>query len=227
MDSSSPETPDPRMQVLGKGASSVIVHRPPPDRVGQFLEMQRGITEAAKAFPGYQATDVYPPADRQQAEWVVVIQFDGAETLQRWLDSPVRAEWVDKLRKEMGDFRLKTLPAGFGAWFAGRVDGLEGALPPSWKIALTVLFQLYPTVMALAIFVSPHLNPLGLAVSMLISNTLSVCILQWAVTPALNNLLGPWIGANEDRQGAYSLGGLVVILLLLGGMTLLFRLVTG
>ena len=28
MDSSSPDTPDPRLQVLGKGASSVIVHRP-------------------------------------------------------------------------------------------------------------------------------------------------------------------------------------------------------
>jgi antibiotic biosynthesis monooxygenase (ABM) superfamily enzyme len=215
------------MQVLGKGASSVIVHRPPPDRVEQFLELQRGITEAAKAFAGYQATDVYPPADRQHAEWVVVIHFDRPETLQRWLDSPVRAEWVDKLRKDMGDFRLKTLPVGFSAWFTGLVDGPDDALPPAWKIVLTVLLQLYPTVMVLTIFVSPHLNPLGLAVSMLISNALSVSILQWAVTPALNKLLGPWIAANEQRQRAYSLGGLVVIVLLLGGMAILFRLVTG
>jgi hypothetical protein len=229
MDSSSPDPPDPRLQVLGKGASSVIVHRPPPDRVEQFLELQRGITEAAKAFPGYEATEVYPPPQGEPpgAEWVVVIHFDTPERLQGWLDSAVRAQWVAKLRKEMGDFRLKTLPAGFGAWFAGQIDGSDGALPPSWKIALTVLFQLYPTVMVLAIFVSPHLNPLGLAVSMLISNALSISILQWAVTPALNKWLGPWVGANEDRQRTYSLGGLVVILLLLLGMALLFRLVTG
>jgi uncharacterized protein len=227
MNSSSPETPGTHMQVLGERASSVIVHRAPTDRVEQFLELQRGITEAAKAFPGYQATDVYPPADRQQGEWVVVIHFDGLDTLQRWLDSPVRGEWVEKLRKEMGDFRLKTLPAGFGAWFAGLVDESEPALPPSWKIALTVLFQLYPTVMALTVFVSPHLKPLGLAVSMLISNALSVSILQWAAMPALGKLLGPWLRANEERQRAYSLGGLVVILLLLGGMASLFRLVKG
>jgi antibiotic biosynthesis monooxygenase (ABM) superfamily enzyme len=227
MDSATPESPGLRMLVLGERASSVIVHRPPPDRVAQFLELQRGITEAAKAFPGYQATDVYPPADRQQAEWVVVIHFDGPEPLQCWLDSPVRAEWVDKLRKEMGDFRLKTLPTGFGAWFARLDNGSAGALPPSWKIALTVLFQLYPTVMVLTFFVSPLLNPLGLAVSMLISNALSVAILQWAVTPALNNLLGPWVGANQETQRRYSLGGLIVILLLLGCMAILFRLVQG
>jgi uncharacterized protein len=227
MDPSSPNTPGPHVQVRGARASSVIVHRVPPDRVEQFLELQRGITEAAKAFPGYQATDFYPPAERQQPEWVVVIHFDGPETLQRWLDSPVRAEWIEKLRNQMGDFRLKTLPTGFGAWFASLVNGSGVALPPPWKIALSVLLALYPTVMVLAICVGPYLNPLGLAVSMLISNALSVSILQWAVTPALNPLLRPWLRANEQKQGAISLGGLVVILLLLGGMAILFRLAKG
>jgi antibiotic biosynthesis monooxygenase (ABM) superfamily enzyme len=227
MDPSSPNTPGPHVQVRGARASSVIVHRVPPDRAEQFLELQRGITEAAKAFPGYQATDVYPPAERQQSEWVVVIHFDGPETLQRWLDSPARAGWIEKLRNEMGDFRLRTLPTGFGAWFASLVNGSEGALPPPWKIALSVLLALYPTVMVLAICLGPYLNPLGLAVSMLISNALSVSILQWAVTPALNPLLRHWLRANEQKQRAVSLGGLVAILLLLGGMAMLFRLVTG
>jgi uncharacterized protein len=227
MDSSSPNPPGPHVQVRGARASSVIVHRVPPDRVEQFLELQRGITEAAKAFPGYQATDVYPPAENQQSEWVVVIHFDDPETLQRWLESPVRAEWIEKRRDEMGDFRLKTLPTGFGAWYAGLVNGSEAALPPPWKIALSVLLALYPTVMVLAICVGPYLNPLGLAVSMLISNALSVYILQWALTPALNPLLRPWLRANGQQQAALSLGGLVVILLLLGGMAILFHLVKG
>jgi uncharacterized protein len=226
MDSSSHNTAALNVQAGGARASSVIVHRVPPDRVEQFLELQRGITEAAKAFPGYQATDVYPPAERQQSEWVVVIHFDGPETLQRWLDSPVRAEWIEKRRNELGDFRLKTLPTGFGAWFSDLVDGPEAA-PPPWKIALSVLLALYPTVVVLALCVGPYLNPLGLAVSMLVSNALSVSILQWAVTPALNPLLRPWLRANDQHQRALSLGGLVTILLLLGGMAVLFRLMAG
>jgi antibiotic biosynthesis monooxygenase (ABM) superfamily enzyme len=225
MDSSPPDTSGPHVQVRGARASSVIVHRVPPDRAEQFLELQRGITEAAKAFPGYQATDVYPPAEPQQSEWVVVIHFDGPEALRHWLDSPVRAGWIEKFRSETGDFRLKTLPSGFGAWFAGLVNGPEVALPPSWKIALSVLLALYPTVMVLTICVGPYLEPLGLAVALLVSNVLSVSLLQWAVTPALRPVLRPWLRANEPRQRAFSLGGLAAILLLLAGMALLFRLV--
>jgi uncharacterized protein len=227
MESLSSESSDRRMQVHGAQASSVIVHSLPPERVERFLELQRGITQAAEGFSGYEATDVYPPTEGQDANWVVIIHFDGPETLQRWLDSPVRAEWVAKLRNEMGDFRLKSLPTGFAAWFAGLVNESKGGLPPSWKMALTVLLALYPTVMLLAILVVPYVSPLGQAVSMLISNTLSVSILQWAVMPVLEKLLGPWLRANQERRRAYSLGGLLVILALLGGMALLFHLITG
>ena len=47
-------------------------------------------------------------------------------------------------------FRLKTLPTGFGSWFAAQLDG-PGDQPPSWKIALSVLLGLYPTVMLLTL----------------------------------------------------------------------------
>src|SRR5262249_26775079 len=96
-----------------------------------------------------------------------------------------------------------------------------------WKIALSVLLALYPTVMVLAICLGPYLTPLGLAVSMLISNALSVSILQWAVTPALNPVLRPWLPANEQRQRAFSRVGLLAIRVMLGGMAILLRLLKG
>lgn len=216
------------MQVRGAGATSVIVHRLPADRVERFLELERAITDAAATLPGYQGTDVYPPAAGHPDEWVVAIHFDKPEALERWLNSPVRSEWVARLRSEIGEFSLKTLPSGFGAWFAGLANGSDSAvLPPSWKIALTILLTLYPTVMLLAIFVGPRIQSVGLALSMLISNALSVSILQWAVQPALNPLLGRWLRANDKRQLTYSLAGLVAILALLGVMLAIFRLATG
>ena len=196
----SSETSGPPMQIRGTRASSVIVHRLRPDRVGRFLELERGITEAAQAFPGYQATDVYPPAEGQQAEWVVVIHFDGPETLQRWLDSPVRAEWIEKRRNELGAFRLKTLPTGFGAWFAGLVNGSEDALP-SWKIALSVLLALYPTVMVLSLVLSPWLTALPMAGAMFVSNIGSVTLTTWPLMPLLNRLFGFWLVPSPSRSG--------------------------
>jgi antibiotic biosynthesis monooxygenase (ABM) superfamily enzyme len=221
----SPEEPArPPWEVRGARASSVIVHRVPASRVEPFLQWQQGITRAAEAFPGYQATEVYPPVPGAQLQWVVVLHFDTAEALQRWLTSPVRAEWTARLPTEDADFQLKTLGSGFGPWFAGLVEG--GGLPSHWKMALAVLLALYPTVMVLNIFISPYTKGLGFAVAMLIGNAVSVAILEWGM-PWLNPVLGPWLRAKGARGRTVSLVGLVVILGVLGVLTLLFRQVTG
>jgi uncharacterized protein len=215
------------MDIRGARVSTVVVQTVPADRVERFLECQRGLTDAAAGFPGYKGTEIYPPADDRQQEWVAVIHFDDHESLQRWLDSSARADWIKKLRADIGEFKLKTLPSGFGAWFAGLEAGPEGKPPPSWKIAMTVLLGLYPTVMLLAVLVGPLLSPLGMALSMLISNALSVAATQWVVIPPLMNALGPWLRANEHDQRLLSVAGFVLIWLILVGLAVLFRVMTG
>jgi uncharacterized protein len=221
------DDPPVPMDIRGARVSTVIVQRVPAARVDRFLECQRGLTQAAEGFPGYQGTELYPPADDRHQDWVSVIHFNDQESLRRWIDSPVRAEWIKKLRDDIGDFRLKTLPSGFGAWFAGLETGPEGQPPPSWKIAMTVLLGLYPTVMLIALLLGRYLNPLGMAVSMLIGNTLSVAMTQWVVIPPLMNALGPWLRANAPDKRLLSFGGLVLLWLLLGGLAILFRVATG
>jgi antibiotic biosynthesis monooxygenase (ABM) superfamily enzyme len=214
------------VEVRASGASAVVVQRVPAARGDWFLQWQRGITAAAEGFAGYRGTDVYPPADIRQDEWVVVIHFEDEKFLQAWLGSPVRQEWVAKLRGQAEDFELHALPGGFGPWFAGLARGRRAA-PPSWKMALTVLLGLYPTVMLLTLFPGPFTRPLGIALAMLIGNALSVSILQWVVMPVLTVLLGPWLRANSDNQRALSWAGLFLVLALLAGLAALFRLLTG
>ena len=199
-------------------ASSVIVHRVPPAAADRFLALQEELTREAEAFPGYRGTDVYPPADAAADEWVVLIHFVDAAALRGWLDAPVRDAWVMRVRKEVGEFRLQALPAGFGAWFT-RPDA---APPPGWKMVFLVLLGLYPTVMLLTLTVGRITNPLGLAAAMLIGNALSVSLLQYAVMPLLTRAFGPWPAPPCRRC---SDGGAVVALL--AGLTALFRLGTG
>ncbi len=215
------------MEVHSFRASAVVVQRVPAAKADWFLEWQQGIARAAEQFAGFSRIDVYPPAVDQHVEWVVVIQFADEVSLRGWLDSSVRARWVEKLREQCGDFELKALPGGFGAWFAG-IHGSPKEQPPSeWKLALTVLLGLYPTVMLLTLFPGSYTEPLGLAFAMLIGNFLSVCILQWAVMPALIALVAPWLKADSDTQKALSIGGVIGILAAIAGMALLFRQVTG
>jgi uncharacterized protein len=226
MNPSSADESRPLLEVRGARASSVVAQRVDPASVEVFMDWQRGITAAAAEFPGYQVTEIYPPVG-QQEEWVVILHFDDPRTLQSWLDSPTRADWLAKRPCETRDYRLKTLPSGFGAWFAGLTDASGGAMPPSWKIALSVLLPLYPTVMVLAILGIPPPGWFGLAVTMLIGNVLSISILQWAVSPALNVVLAPWLRANGRDGRRVTLIGLVLILATLGVMTALFSLIAG
>jgi antibiotic biosynthesis monooxygenase (ABM) superfamily enzyme len=214
------------LEVHASRASAVVVQRVPVDAADWFMDWQRGVTAAAVVFPGYRETDIYPPGDTRQDPWVVVIHFDDEKSLQTWLGSPVRDEWVAKLRARAGDFRLKMLPGGLGTWFAGLEPDSQAA-PPGWKMVATVVLALFPTVMLITIFVGPTVAPLGLAVGMLLSNFLSVAILQWGVMPVLTRLLAPWLQADTCRRTAFSMGGLVVILLILVVLSLIFRLVTG
>lgn len=216
------------MEVRVSRASAIIVQRVPRAAVDRFVEWHRGIAQAAAGFDGYQGEDIYAPTGDQSDEWVVALHFENEETLQRWLTSPVRKQWLEKIQADMGAARLMTLHGGFAAWFAGRVQGSDSPSPPGWKIALTVLLGLYPTVMLLVLyFPGPYLQSQGMAVSMLIGNALSVALLQWAVMPALNTALGPWLRADPKRQFVLWIGGLVLILVLLGALAVLFHHLSG
>ena len=182
-------------------ASAVVVQRVPPGAEEWFLDWQRGVTAAAEKFPGYHATDIYSPDNSHQDQWVIVIHFNDQKSLQDWLASPARDEWVKKLAAKSSTFQVKTLPGGFGAWFLDQ--NRPGQAPPaSWKMVLTVVLGLFPTVMVLTILVGPYTLPLGLAISMLIGNFLSVSILQWVVMPPLNKTLAPWLHADQPASRA-------------------------
>ena len=187
------------------------------------MDWQRGITAAAEGFAGYRATDIYPPAEGQEDHWVIALHFDDEKSLQQWLSSPVRAQWVEKLRAKASEFDVKVLPGGFGAWFAGLKRGAQAA-PPAWKMVVSVVLGLFPTVVLINLVAGPELSKLGFAFSMLIGNFLSVSILQWGVMPRLTRLLSPWFNADMAGRRAFSLAGLVAILLILVVLAILFRL---
>ncbi len=207
-------------------ASALVVQKVRAADADWFLAWQHEVAADAAGFTGYRGTDVFAPSQERTDEWVVAMHFDDDAALQRWLDSPVRLAHIERLRARIGDFELKNLPGGFGGWFAGMARASGAAPPPGWRMALTVLLGLYPTVMLLALFPGPHLRGLGLATSMLIGNAMSCVLLQWAVMPLVTKLVAPFLRAKPD-DGARSIGGAVAIALSLGVLVLVFRRITG
>jgi antibiotic biosynthesis monooxygenase (ABM) superfamily enzyme len=219
-----PNAAQPRPQLSNSGASSVIVQRVPEKVTELFMGWQNNVTAEASQFPGYQSTDVYPPSDSHQQEWVIVLRFDDKKSLQAWLDSPNRAACLAKLPAEIRDFRLKIFSSGLDFWFPGPGDG--GTPIPHWKKFLVVLLGLYPTVILLSWFLSPHTKRFGLAIAVLIGNIASVAFLEWLGMPVINRIVNPWVHANEEKDKKRSLIGLFWIVGVIGIMLLLFWLLT-
>ncbi len=121
------------------------------------------------------------------------------------------------LRTRIGEFELKTVSGGLGAWFADQARASSAHAPQGWKMVLSVVLGLYPTVMLLSMTIGVVTNRWGLALSMLIGNACSVSILQWGVMPVLTRLFKPWLQANDATQPRLMWGGVAVVLLAAGG----------
>ncbi len=219
-----PDPSPPILRLRGPRASTVITQHYPADRADTFMAWQREVAALAGAYPGYQATEVYPPTGGGD-EWVIIIHFDDEAKLQAWLDAPERAAWLAKLPDEALGFRQQTMPTGFGSWVAGQTA--DGTPIPSWKSFLLVLLGLYPVVMLLTLVVSPRTVDLGTAFAMLLGNVLSVATLQWAVMPLLNRALAPWLQAHGRDGRLVSVVGAAGIVAAVLGMAVVFRLAGG
>jgi antibiotic biosynthesis monooxygenase (ABM) superfamily enzyme len=222
-----PTSPDPSAPILrlrGPRASTVITQHYPANKADTFMAWQREVAALAGAYPGYQATEVYPPTGDGD-EWVIIIHFDDEAMLRAWLDAPERAAWLAELPHEALGFRQQTMPTGFGSWVAGQTA--DGTPVPHWKSFLLVLVALYPVVMLLALIVSPRTAGLGLAFAMLVGNVISVAILEWAVMPLLNRALAPWLAAHGRDGRLVSVVGAALIVAAVLGMAVLFRFVGG
>jgi antibiotic biosynthesis monooxygenase (ABM) superfamily enzyme len=222
-----PPEPDPAPPILrlrGPRASTVIVQHWPAHKTETFMAWQREVAELAGAYPGYQATEVYPPTGDGD-EWVVIVHFDDEAMLQAWLDAPERAAWLTELPDDALGFRQHTMPTGFGSWVAGQTA--DGTRVPHWKSFLLVLVALYPVVMLLALIVSPRTAGLGMAFAMLVGNVISVAILEWAVMPLLNRALAPWLAAHGRDGRLVSVVGAALIVAAVLGMAVMFWFASG
>lgn len=201
-------------------ATAVVIQAVPQERSDEFLDWQRGITRDASLFPGYKYTEVYQPAPGAKAEWVTVVHFENNPLLEDWIKSPVRKKWVDDLKKRFGDFTLKRV-GGFDTWFQGVEGGDEKV--PDWKMVVTVVAALYPTVMVLTYWLlTPFLKPLPFPAQMLIGNVASVAFLQWVAMPLLTRRLSFWLRPTKATGWGVTLAGLAGILASLALMLWLF-----
>jgi antibiotic biosynthesis monooxygenase (ABM) superfamily enzyme len=202
----------------------VVSHRVDPTREEEFVAWQQRMTEAERAFPGFQGSQLFRPVPGVQDSWTVVYRFDTNEHLDRWLESHERAELLAKAR-EFKDFDLRRIHP-FGSWFSSADGGADGHGPPPWKSALSVLVGLYSTVVLLTLALNELWPDGDLWASLLLGTILSVTLLTWVVMPGVTRALAFWLAPEGPPSRRIDALGAVASAAFLAVAAVVFWLVT-
>ncbi|MFB6618327.1 antibiotic biosynthesis monooxygenase [Streptomyces sp. NPDC085524] len=203
----------------------VVTHRVHPEQVDDFLQWQGRMSEEEGKFAGFRGTEVFRPIEGLQDEWTTLYRYDNAEHLDAWLTSEKRRQMLAE-GKKFHDFELRKIENSFGSWFAFEENGREAPPPSETKTAIAVWVGLYPTVVLLALALSPLKLPIW--IGLLIGNLLSSLAMSFFTMPYyVNRLLKRWLWPAPDAPPLRTnLVGIGIVAAALGFWAIVFYLVT-
>jgi uncharacterized protein len=175
------------MSLLSQTAEPVTVtvaRRVHVGREREFEQWYDGIIGAACRFSGFLGSGVLRPHTTGQ-DWHVVYRFADPESLERWENSPERAEWLrraDDMVEETGVARV----SGLETWFS--LPGRTAPAPPRWKMALVTLAAIVPLVLLMNLTVLPLLSGWPLVARTLVFSGTLTGLMTWVVMPRMTRL---------------------------------------
>jgi antibiotic biosynthesis monooxygenase (ABM) superfamily enzyme len=177
-----------------------VARRVAPGREGQFQDWYDGIIAAAGRYPGFLGSGILRPKEAQGGEagdWHVVYRFADSDLLRRWEESQERADWLcaaDEFVKETGVSRV----SGLETWFA--MPGRTAPAPPKWKMFLVTVTAIVPLVLAMNIFVLPHLAGWPLVGRTLVFSGILTGLMTWVVMPRMTRLFRRFLYGSARRR---------------------------
>ncbi len=182
---------------LEEGPVTVIIsRRVKPGRVQEFEEWTSGILRQVSKFKGYYGVNIIPPSDPGNLEYVVIFRFNSYKNLKRWEDSPIRSEWLERVRDlTEGDSDVRKL-TGLEYWFRVPNKPLTTP-PPRYKIVIVTFIALFPTILLVSLVLNPLLGTLPELLRLAIAIIGTMILMTYWIMPLMNRLLASWLYDNK------------------------------
>jgi antibiotic biosynthesis monooxygenase (ABM) superfamily enzyme len=157
-------------------------------REEEFEEWAHGITTEAARYPGHLGATWLRPegADRR---YHTVVRFTDGGRLSRWLESPERDRWMERLDGLAHEDRAHT--TGMETWFSLPDRSVQA--PPRWKMALVTFAGVYPLALILQLTAVPATKEWPLPLRALVFPVVLVPLLTYVIMPGLSRLLRDWL----------------------------------
>ncbi|MCL1595530.1 MAG: antibiotic biosynthesis monooxygenase [Actinomycetia bacterium] len=179
------------MRMASEPVTLVLSQRIDPHNRERFVELHDDAVRRLQGFDGFLGSQLLPPVEGVQDEFVIVASFASRPDLDRWLESDTRRAWLEEIEQLIEGDRTLNVVGGFGGWFPGSSRGTEG--PKRWKQAVAVFIALFPTVLIIT-FVRGAIAPdMNVVVAVFVGNVLGILALTYVLMPRLTRLLANWL----------------------------------
>ena len=151
-----------------------------------------GISNAARAFPGYLGIEVFRPAPGATGEYRTVYRFDSPAHLRGWLGSAERAGWLARAEPHVAGPMRTQFVTGLESWFT--LPARPGAAaPPPYKMAVVTWVTIFPLITVVAVVSAPLIGRLPLVPRLAVTTLVTVSVMTWVVMPRVTRLLNRWL----------------------------------
>lgn len=184
---------------LEDGPVTVIIsRRVKPGRVQEFEEWTSGILQQVSKFKGYYGVNIIPPSDPSSLEYVVIFRFNSYKNLKKWEDSPIRSEWLERVRDlTEGDSDIRKL-TGLEYWFRVPNKPLTTP-PPRYKMVVVTFIALFPTILLVSLGLNPLLGALPELLRLAIAIIGTMILMTYWIMPLMTRLLAFWLYDNTTK----------------------------
>lgn len=123
-------------------------------------------------------------------EITIIQHFATQEDHDAWVSSPEFQSWREEIAPpEAGSV---TKYVGMQALFANGSDG-----PPRWKMAVLLIFAVYPMSLAISEWFAPALAHIPTLLGTLITSVVIVWMMTYVITPLLTTIFARWLNASK------------------------------
>jgi len=178
-----------------EGATVVITHRVREGRYDDYESWLKEIAPLCRASLGHLDWHIIRPISGLTETYTVITRFDTRAHLQDWMESPVRAGLIERVRPLLVTGDDFFISSGLDFWFTPA--GAKARLPVRWKQYLVTWSAIYPLALGVPLVVTPVLRHLGIPDDRFLT-TLAVTgavvfLMVYIVMPRYTRLIKRWL----------------------------------
>lgn len=177
------------------GATVVIAHRVRGDKHAEYETWLEEIAPLCRAAPGHLDWHIVRPIAGATETYTVIIRFDTAQNLKKWMASPERERLISKVKPLFAGSDDFYISSGLDFWFTPA--GAKAKIPVRWKQYLITWSAIYPLALGVPYVVTSVLRFLGVPASQPLSTlavtAVVVFLMVYVVMPRYTRLVQQWL----------------------------------